>query len=80
MAASASADLSVKLWDFGKPSDVKCVKTLIGHDHSVTGLVFLKPTIDGAQLTLASASRDNTIKLWDLETGWVTLCLRTSLS
>jgi WD40 repeat protein len=34
-AASCSADLSIKLWDFGAG---KCVKTLQGHDHNVSGV------------------------------------------
>jgi platelet-activating factor acetylhydrolase IB subunit alpha len=69
-AASVSSDMSVKLWDCSTQNDVKCVKTLVGHDHSVTGVCF----VGGIGSVLSSpsiitCSRDNTIKLWDLESG-----------
>ncbi|KAI9189638.1 Lissencephaly-1 [Blastocladiella emersonii ATCC 22665] len=62
--ASCSADLSIKLWDV--TNDYKNFKTLYGHDHSVSSVVFLPNNV------LASASRDKTIKLWDLSNGYCT--------
>lgn len=58
---SCSNDLSIKIWDLQQ--DYKCTKTLFGHDHSVSSVVFL-PSGD----LIASASRDRTIKLWDVAT------------
>jgi len=45
------------------------VKTLHGHDHSVSGLQF---TADGN--FLVSFSRDKTLKIWDVKTGY---CVKT---
>jgi len=42
-----------------------CVKTLHGHDHSVSSVEFMP----GGDF-LISASRDKTIKLWELATGY----------
>ncbi|KAI6201766.1 Platelet-activating factor acetylhydrolase IB subunit alpha [Aphelenchoides besseyi] len=63
--ASCSADSSIKIWDFG--DSYECLKTLRGHSHTVSSVVFLpnKPAI-------LSASRDGTIKQWDLTTGFCT--------
>jgi len=66
--ASASQDMSVKLWNF--EDDFRCEKTLNGHDHSVTGVVFLRHNDN----LLMSCSRDGTVKLWELESGY---CSRT---
>ncbi len=66
LAASCSADLSIKLWD---TATYDCVKTLHGHDHNVSSVCF---TPEGDRLL--SASRDKTIKLWEVQTGY---CLRT---
>lgn len=65
-AASCSADMSVKLWD--TQDEYKCVKTLQGHDHNVSGVAFIS-----AQ-HLVSCSRDNTIRVWQIATGY---CIRT---
>jgi platelet-activating factor acetylhydrolase IB subunit alpha len=62
ITVSCSADLTIKLWDLN--NDYKCVKTLFGHDHSVSCVDFL-PSGD----VIISASRDKTIKLWDVASG-----------
>ncbi|KAI1753213.1 nuclear distribution protein pac-1a [Xylaria castorea] len=68
LLASCSSDLTIKLWD--PANDYKNIRTLPGHDHSVSALRF----IPGSANLLASASRDQTLKIWDVSTGF---CLRT---
>ncbi|KAI0104975.1 nuclear distribution protein pac-1a [Nemania sp. FL0031] len=68
LLASCSSDLTIKLWD--PASDYKNIRTLPGHDHSVSALRF----IPGSANLLVSASRDQTLKIWDVSTGF---CLRT---
>ena len=79
-----SSDLSIKIWDF---STYACVRTLRGHDHTISAVKFipststivdLVPTGDAASpgcTHLASASRDHSIKFWELETGF---CVHTA--
>lgn len=69
LAASCSADLSIKLWDSG--DEYKCVKTLYGHDHNVSGVAFL-PSGE----VLISCSRDQTIKFWEVASGYCVKTLR----
>ncbi|KAK5124099.1 protein with putative role during mitosis [Meristemomyces frigidus] len=75
LLASCSSDLTIKLWD---PADAyKNIRTLPGHDHSVSAVRFIPSGAAGAPLSgnlLASASRDKTIRIWDVTTGY---CLRT---
>ena len=59
---SCSADLTIKIWD--TQNDYICIKTLYGHDHSISSCVFL-PNND----FIMSASRDKTIKIWELASG-----------
>ena len=64
--ASASTDLTIKLWNLETKSSIK---TLKGHEHEVSGLAYL-PTGD----FLLSCSRDSTIRVWDTQSGF---CLTT---
>ena len=77
LLASCSSDLTVKLWD---PSDeYKNIRTLPGHDHSVSAVRFVPSGAAGAPASgnlLASASRDRTLKLWDVSTGYCVKTLR----
>ncbi|KAI0431319.1 nuclear distribution protein pac-1a [Xylaria sp. FL1042] len=68
LLASCSSDLTIKLWD--PANDYKNIRTLPGHDHSVSALRF----IPGSANLLVSASRDQTLKIWDVITGF---CLKT---
>jgi platelet-activating factor acetylhydrolase IB subunit alpha len=75
LLASCSSDLSIKLWD---PADeYKNIRTLLGHDHSVSAVRFIPSGAGGASSTgnlLVSASRDKTLKIWDITTGF---CVKT---
>ncbi|KAI1299028.1 WD40 repeat-containing protein [Xylaria venustula] len=68
LLASCGSDLTIKLWD--PSNEYKNIRTLPGHDHSVSALRF----IPGSANLLVSASRDQTLKIWDVITGF---CLRT---
>jgi platelet-activating factor acetylhydrolase IB subunit alpha len=70
LLASCSSDLTIKLWDPG--NDYKNIRTLTGHDHSVSAVRFI-PSEAGGQ-HLVSASRDKTLKIWEVNTGY---CIRT---
>lgn len=61
-AVTCSTDLTIKLWDTS--NDYNNVKTLHGHDHSVSSVKF---TPDGDMLV--SASRDKTIRVWEVASG-----------
>jgi len=65
LLASCSADLTIKVWDFGKTYE--CLKTLKGHDHNVSAVAFL-PSGDA----LISGSRDMTLRFWELSSGYCT--------
>ena len=60
---TCSSDLTIKLWDTA--NEYKNVKTLHGHDHSVSSVRF---TSEGDRLV--SASRDKTIRVWEVVSGW----------
>ncbi|KAI9652720.1 MAG: protein with putative role during mitosis [Alyxoria varia] len=80
LLASCSSDLTIKLWD---PSDeYKNIRTLPGHDHSVSAVRFIPSGSAGAPLSgnlLASASRDRTLRIWDVTTGYCVKTLRGHL-
>lgn len=60
--ATCSADLTIKIWN---SSTYQQVRTLTGHDHTVSSIAFSKiqPT------RLYSVSRDKSTKVWDMTNG-----------
>jgi platelet-activating factor acetylhydrolase IB subunit alpha len=72
LLASCSSDLTIKLWD---PADeYRNIRTLIGHDHSVSTVRFVPSAVALSGNLLASGSRDAAVMIWDVTTG---SCLRT---
>jgi WD40 repeat protein len=74
--ASASQDLTVKVWDVvmgaeGRQAGGKEVLSLEGHTAPVTSVAF---SPDGKRL--ASGSHDRTVKVWDAKTGQELLTLK----
>jgi platelet-activating factor acetylhydrolase IB subunit alpha len=62
MLASTSADMSAKLWDL---KTFQCTKTLRGHDHTVSYIVF-SPSGDHT----FTCARDQTIRCWEVSSGF----------
>ena len=68
---SGSSDMSIKIWKSGNKTnsfdlnEFYCHKTLLGHEHIVSGLVSIKDT----EYTI-SVSRDKVIKLWERTSGF----------
>ena len=75
LLASCSSDFTIKLWD---PADEhKNIRTLLGHNHSVSAIRFIPSGAAGALSSgnlLVGASRDNALKVWDVTTGY---CVKT---
>lgn len=73
LLVSCSSNMSIKLWD---PADeYKNIRTLLGHDHSVSAVRFIPPGAAGSSGNLlVSASRDKTLRIWDVTTGY---CMKT---
>ena len=61
LLASASADKTIKLWNYASSSTA--LKTLTGHTNEVRPLCFVSDQI------LASGSFDTTIKIWNVSSG-----------
>ncbi|OJK01653.1 hypothetical protein ASPACDRAFT_116564 [Aspergillus aculeatus ATCC 16872] len=72
LLASCSSDLTVKLWD--PSNDYANIRTLSGHDHSVSAVSFLP---NNGNL-LVSASRDASIRIWDASTGYCVKTIRSN--
>ncbi|KAL2072168.1 hypothetical protein VTL71DRAFT_11511 [Oculimacula yallundae] len=71
LLASCSSDLTIKLWD--PADDYKNIRTLHGHDHSVSAVRFIPSGAAGALSSgnlLVSASRDKSLRIWDVTTGY----------
>ncbi|KAI5281218.1 protein with putative role during mitosis [Ascosphaera aggregata] len=80
LLASCSSDLTIKLWD--PADDYKNIRTLPGHDHSVSAVRFIPSGAAGSPLSgnlLVSASRDTTLRIWDVTTGYCVKTLRGHL-
>ncbi|KAI9368598.1 nuclear distribution protein nudF [Aspergillus egyptiacus] len=63
LLASCSSDINIKIWDPSK--EYANVRTLAGHEHSVTAVKFLTPHDN----LLVSSSRDGSIRIWDALVG-----------
>jgi platelet-activating factor acetylhydrolase IB subunit alpha len=68
MLVSCSSDLTLKVWD--TTNGYAILKTLHGHDHTISSVRFSPPRSDLA----ISCSRDKTLKVWDVLSGY---CIRT---
>lgn len=66
MVATCLADLGIKVWDCHR---LQHVRTLSGHEHTVSLVVFLR-----SSAVLYLVSRDRTVRTWDLVSG---VCQRT---
>lgn len=69
---SGSSDMSIKIWKSANKTnafdlnDFYCCKTLLGHEHIVSGITNLHDSD-----FLVSVSRDKTIKVWEKSTGFL---------
>lgn len=72
LLASCSSDLTVKIWDPSK--DYSNIRTLSGHDHTVSAVRFLTSTGN----LLVSASRDGSVRIWDVSTGYCVKVIKPS--
>lgn len=72
LLASCSGDLTIKIWDPSK--EYANIRTLYGHDHSVSTVRFLTSSNN----LLVSASRDATLRIWDVSTGYCVKVIKSS--
>lgn len=72
LLASCSSDLTIKLWD--PANDYQNIRTLAGHDHSVSAVRFI-PSGGSPKNLLVSASRDMSLKIWDVTNGYCMMTL-----
>jgi WD40 repeat protein len=72
--ATSSSDRTIKIWNL---SDGSLIKTLTGHENSVTLLLYAgsKFLLDGH---LVSASSDGTMKVWNVATGQIEASIEKS--
>jgi platelet-activating factor acetylhydrolase IB subunit alpha len=75
LLASCSSYLTIKLWD--PANDYNNIRTLPGHDHSVSAVRFIPSGTGGSSGNLlVSTSRDKTLRIWDTTTGYCVKTLR----
>ncbi|KAJ6102998.1 nuclear migration protein nudF [Penicillium sp. IBT 16267x] len=72
LLASCSTDLTIKIWD--PNTNYTNIRTLVGHEHSISCVRFLRP----GDKSLVSASRDASIRIWDVSTGFCLKPIHTS--
>ncbi|RDA95654.1 hypothetical protein CP533_1236 [Ophiocordyceps camponoti-saundersi (nom. inval.)] len=72
LLASCSSDLTIKLWD--PAAGYNNIRTLQGHEHSISAVRFIPPSSGKYANMLVSASGDQNIKIWDTTTG---ICVKT---
>lgn len=68
---TCSSDLFIKVWD--TQNDWKNVKTMAGHDHTVSSARFMP-----GDHFIVSASRDRTIRVFDVSSTFVILSVFTT--
>lgn len=64
--ASASADLTIKIWN---SSNGNLLNTFIGHTDWIMSLALLASEENESMIRLASGSFDKTIKIWNVNDG-----------
>lgn len=65
--ATTSKDLNCKIWELDRDSSLTHIRTLVGHEHTVSECQFFEKDSD---LYLATCSRDLSVKIWDTSNGW----------
>jgi WD40 repeat protein len=64
---TCGADSCIKIF---RTNDYTCIKTLQGHDDSVSAVCMVKNE------EVVSVSKDTTCKVWDVSTGYLNLMVR----